>query len=424
MKIKTKQCSYEEVMALPRPKHKKPTRPWLVLRLLIRVLSIGALWKTKFSYRISKEDRRRLKKQPCLILMNHSCFLDLKIASKILFPRPYSIVSTTDGMVGKSWLMHRIGCIPTQKFVSDLGLIRDMKYAIEKKKQSVLMYPEAGYSLDGRATVLPPKFGGLLKLLKCPVMMIETHGAFARDPLYNGLRLRRVKVSADVSCLATEEEIERLTVDELEARVTKAFSFDAFAWQRENEVKITEPFRAEGLHRVLYRCDACGTERCMQGKGEYLYCHACDRMHRLDELGRLVAMEGETRFSSVPAWLDYQRDCVREELAAGKYRMDSAVRIAMLVDDKALYMIGDGRLHHDENGFALFDADGKLLYEQKPQASYTLNADYFWYEIGDVIGIGNKDALYYCFPKDDANVTKARLATEELYRMKTTRRQK
>lgn len=421
MKIKTKKLSYEEVMNLPRPKHKKPMRPWFVLRLLIRVLAIGALCKTKFTYRISREDRRLLKKQPCLILMNHSCFLDLKIASKILFPRPYSIVSTTDGMVGKSWLMRRIGCIPTQKFVSDLGLIRDMKYALEKKKQSVLMYPEAGYSLDGRATVLPPKFGGLLKLLRCPVMMIETHGAFARDPLYNGLRLRRVKVSADVTCLATAEEIERLTVDELESRIRKAFSFDAFAWQRENGVEITESFRADGLHRVLYRCDACGSEGQMEGRGETLTCHACGRTHTLDALGRLVATEGETRFSHVPEWFDYQRDCVRKELEEGLYHMDSAVQIAMLVDDKALYTIGHGRLYHDENGFSLFDADGKLLYQQKPQASYTLNADYFWYEIGDVIGIGNKDALYYCFPQDGASVTRARLATEELYRMKATR---
>ncbi len=424
MKIKTVKRSYDEVMALPRPKHKKPMRPWFVLRLLIRILAIGALCKTRFTYRISKEDRRRLKKEPCLILMNHSCFLDLKIASKILFPRPYSIVSTTDGMVGKGWLMRRIGCIPTQKFVSDLGLIRDMKYALEKKKQSVLMYPEAGYSLDGRATVLPPKFGGLLKLLKCPVMMITAHGAFARDPLYNGLRLRRVQVSADVTCLATAEEIERLTVDELEVRIDKAFAFDNFAWQYENGVRITEAFRAEGLERVLYRCDACGAEGQMEGKGELLTCHACGRTHRLNELGRLVATEGETRFAHIPDWYDYQRACVKTELESGTYRLDTEVAIAMLVDHKALYTVGDGRLCHNENGFSLVGCHGKLSYEQKPQASYTLNADYFWYEIGDVIGLGNKDALYYCFPKDSASVTKARLATEALYRMKATRNQK
>lgn len=420
MKIKTKSASYEEVMALPRAKHKKPMRPWFILRLLIRVLAIPAMWKTKFTYRISYEDRKRLGK-PCLILMNHACFLDMKIASRILFPHPYSVVSTTDGMVGKAWLMRRIGCIPTQKFVSDLSLIRDMKYAIEKKKQSVLMYPEAGYSLDGRATLLPPRLGGLFKLLKCPVMMITTEGAFAHDPLYNGLQLRHVKVSAHVTCLATCEDVERLTVDELDARIAEAFSFDYFAWQRDNGVRIDEPFRADGLDRVLYRCDACGVEGQMEGKGETLTCRACGRTHRMDELGRLAATAGETRFSHVPDWFDEQREQVRREIASGTYRMESEVWIAMLVDHKALYRIGDGRLCHDENGFTLTAANGKLLYEQKPLAAYSLNVDYFWYEIGDVIGIGNHNALFYCFPKDGVSVTKARLAAEELYRIKNTR---
>ena len=56
---------------------------------------------------------------------------------------------------------------------------------------------------------------------------------------------------------------------------------------------------------------------------------------------------------------------------------------------------------------------------------YSLYSDYYWYEIGDVICIGDHDALYYCFPKDkDVAVAKARLATEELYKMKKIRRPK
>ena len=36
-----------------------------------------------------------------------------------------------------------------------------------------------------------------------------------------------------------------------------------------------------------------------------------------------------------------------------------------------------------------------------------------------MIGIGNRDALYYCFPRTDRDVVaKARLAAEELYKMK------
>lgn len=354
-------------------------------------------------------------------MMNHSSFIDLKIASKILFPRPYCIVSTSDGMVGKYWLMRRIGCIPTQKFVSDLGLIRDMKYAMDKKRLSVLMYPEAGYSLDGRATALPPNFGGLLKLLKRPVMMITAHGAFARDPLYNGLQLRRVKTDADVTCLVTPDEIERLSVEELDAIVGRAFSFDYFAWQVENGVDISEPFRADGLERFLYRCADCGAEGKMEGKGTHLVCHACGKRYHMDTLGRLQATEGETRFSHIPDWFAWERECVRKEIMGGTYRLDTEVTIGMLVDYKALYMVGEGRLLHDENGFSLTGCDGKLHYEQKPLSSYSLNADYFWYEIDDVIGIGNKNALYYCFPKTDGVVSKTRLAAEELYKLKSTR---
>ena len=49
-------------------------------------------------------------------------------------------------------------------------------------------------------------------------------------------------------------------------------------------------------------------------------------------------------------------------------------------------------------------------------------ADYYWYEIGDVIGIGDNEFSYFCFPGADVSVTKARLATEELYKMKRAQR--
>ena len=64
-----------------------------------------------------------------------------------------------------------------------------------------------------------------------------------------------------------------------------------------------------------------------------------------------------------------------------------------------------------------FVVDKKLVYTQGPLATHTLNSEYFWYEIGDVISIGDKNALYYCFPKIDGVVTKTRLATEELYKI-------
>lgn len=404
-------------MAIKIPKHKRPTKPWGILGGLIRILSIPDMLATKFTYTESRMDEAG--DGPYLILMNHSSFIDLKIAYRIFFPMPFHVVCTHDAYVGKAWLMRLLGCIPTQKFVTDASLILDMAHAVKKNKTSILMYPEAGYSLDGCATALPRKLGMLLKKLDVPVLMVKTDGAFLRDPLYNGLKLRKTRVSAHLTCLLTREEIAEKTVDELDAVLDCAFTFDNFKDQFESGTEIRESFRADGLERILYRCAACGSEGTMIGKGTSLTCSACGKHYEMNTLGRLEASDGATEFEHIPDWFRWQRDCVRREIEAGTYKLDTAVDIAIMTDYKALYKVGEGRLIHDENGITLTGCDGKLSYSQSSTTSYTLNVEYFWYEIGDVISFGNRERLYYCFPKDVTPVAKARLAAEEMYKIKT-----
>jgi hypothetical protein len=351
----------------------------------------------------------------------------MQIAHRILFPKHFCIVSTTDGFVGMggfmAWLMRQIGCIPTQKFVTDLSLVQDMTYALKTLKTSVLMYPEAGYSFDGTATSLPRKMGVLLKKFDVPVIMIESFGAFSRNPLYNELQVRRsVPISAKARCLFTREQIHELSVKELSDGVDAAFGFDHFKWQAEQGLEINEPFRADGLERILYKCAHCGAEGHMEGKGIHLTCKKCGKKYELTPLGKLKALEEETEFPHIPDWFHWEREQVRQEILDGDYRMDTDVKIGALVDHKHLYMIGEGHLTHDWDGFTLTGCDGKLEYVQKPLNSYNLNADYYWYEIGDIISIGTKDTLYYCFPKDHTSVAKARLATEELYKLYKSRK--
>jgi len=423
MKIKTKQLPYSKVMALPRPEHKLPLRPNRLLQTVIRVLAEIDLFSTGFTYTMHGMDQIG-KNEPCLILMNHSSFIDLKIASRIFFPKRYGIVCTSDGFVGfgKALLMRLIGCIPTQKFVSDVTLIKDMEYLLKTKKTSVLMYPEASYSFDGKATPLPRKMGVLLKKLGVPVVTVITKGAFARDPLYNCLQKRKVKISAEVTCMATAQQIKEKTVAELDAMLDEAFGFDNFAWQQENHIRICEPFRADGLNRILFRCPHCGVEGMTEGKGTFLTCHHCGKEYELTETGYLQASDGETAFRHIPDWYDWERQEVRKALEDGSYQLDIPVEIGMMVDYKAIYMVGSGRLQHDDNGFRLTGCNGELEYIQGPLACYGLYSDYYWYEIGDVICIGNRDALYYCFPKGSGDVVaKTRLAAEELYKMKKRR---
>lgn len=418
MKIKVKPAPYEKVINFKKPKNKKPIKPLFILRTLVRVLAIPDLLKAKFSY------SGTVPKEPCLILMNHSSFIDLKIVYKIFYPRPFGIVCTSDGFVGKSLLMRLLGCIPTKKFVTDVSLISNIKYLLNKKKTSVLMYPEASYSFDGTATPLPRKLGVLIKKLNVPVVFIETFGAFTRDPLYNCLQIRDVAVSANVKTLINKEQIKELSVSEIDEVLDKAFSFDHFKWQKENKIKVQEDFRADGLNRILYKCANCGTEGQMVGQGEKLTCNHCKKEYLLTEYGELKALSGQTEFSHIPSWYNYERECVKKEIENGVYNLNCPVKIGVMVNYNAIYMVGEGTLQHNNSGFTLKNEQDEVIYTQKPISSYSLYADYFWYEIGDVICIGDNNILYYCFPLDNTAVAKTRLAAEELYKKAKLNRKK
>ncbi len=415
MKIKITPKKYEDVLALPPEKHLRPKKPNIFFRTLLKLVSIPGLMGVNFKCtKIGMEELG--KKEPCLYLMNHSSFIDLEIVASILYPRPFNIVATTDSFVGKSWLMRQIGCIPTKKFVFDIGLVRDMTHTVRKLGSSVVMYPEASYSFDGTATTLPDSLGKFVKLLDVPVVMIRTYGAFTRQPLYNDLKKRKVDVSADMKYLLSRDEIKKMSAEEINDILAAEFNFDNFRWQQENKIKIDEPYRADLLNRVLYKCPHCNREGKTLGKGISLTCSACGKVYELDEYGFLKATEGDTKFDHIPDWFAWERECVRKEIEDGTYSFEAPVRICMGVDLKKIYYIGKGRLTHSKDGFHLTGAGGKLDYKQNPQATYSLYSDFNWYEVGDIICIGNQKALYYCFPETEGDfVAKVRLATEELY---------
>lgn len=413
MKIKVTEKSYNEVLALPKEKREKPKRPNIFFRSLLKAVCFPELKKVRFTY-TEKGLERLGKNEPCLFLMNHSSFIDLKIAESVLYPRPLNVVCTSDGFVGKKHLMRCIGCIPAQKFTTDFPLIKDIIYTLKTLKSSVLMYPEASYSFDGTTTHLPENLGGLVKKLRAPVVMITACGAFGRDPLYNGLQLRKVKISATFEYLISPDDCERMTSDEINGILKEKFNLDYFKWQKDNKIKITEPFRADNLERVLYKCSNCGSEGTTVGKGVYLTCTECHKRWYFDEYGDLD--DGNTKIS-VPEWSKMQRDSVRAEIESGIYSLDAEVDIYVLKGSKSIYKVGTGKLTHGKDGFHLTGCNGTLDYHQKPPASYSLYSDFYWYEIGDMICIGNGEMLYYCFPKDKRiSVAKVRTASEELYK--------
>lgn len=417
MKIKVKKLSYDEVLTIKPKPYIKPKKPNILWRTLLKLVSLPDLIAVKFSD--DGKLRKLVKNEPSLILMNHSSFLDLEMIVSMVYPNPMNIVCTTDGFIGRNWLLKEIGCIPTRKFTTDSLLVRKMMQLIKKQKTSILMYPEAGYSIDGTSTTLPNNLGKLVKMLKVPVVSVITEGAYHRQPLYNNLIRRKVKASAKTELLISKEDIELLTEEEIQKKIEDTFGFDNWLWQQENSVVIDHPNRALGLNKFLYKCPCCNEEGSMIGEGTTLRCPSCGKTYELSVDGKLNALEGVTEIPHIPDWYKWERECVKNEILNHQYEAKFDVDIYMMIDTYNVYSLGEGVLVHNESGFKLEAFDGKLKCEVPAEKTYTINADFFWYQIADVVTINDSKNSYFCFPKTDKDVVaKMRLATEELYKIK------
>ncbi len=399
---------------VPRFDMKKPPMR-MHLRPLIMALCLPALITHK--NKLTKTNMEGIK-PPYLLLCNHNAFMDFKVASKATFPHRVNYVVAIDGFIGREWLLRFIGCICKRKFTSDVTLVRQLRRVISNGDIAAI-YPEARYSLCGTTAVLPESLGQLAKMLKVPVVTLICHGHHVNSPFWN-LPDHKVRgTEAEMKCIVTEEEAKTLDHTEIMARIEKEFQYDDFAWQKENGKRITYKNRAKGLHKVLYQCPHCLTEYRMASDGVTLRCESCGKSWVMDEYGSLSATEGETEFSHIPDWYEWERANVRREVENGTYSFTGKAQVDALPNARKYIDIGDAELTHDMNGFRLrgnaLGEDYDISWSVPELYSCHIEYDYLGKK-GDCVDLNKLTDTFYIYPYGrDFAVTKFALATEELY---------
>ncbi len=364
-----------------------------------------------------KRDLRGIK-PPYLLLCNHNSFFDFKVLTAAIWPHRANYVVALDGFIGREWIMRKVGCIAKRKFISDVQIIRQVASLLQQK-QIVVIYPEARYSLIGTNSVLPDSFGKFLQYMNVPVVTLMCHGHHVDEPSWNQ-KSRGINTTAELELLFTREDLQNLEPREIQNKVYERMTFDDFAWRRDNQVKITDPDRAEGLHRVLYQCPHCKTEYRMTSSNSKLTCEACGKEWEMDPCGVLHAVEGETEFSHAPDWFEWQRSNIRAEVDAGTYGIECEVLIDSLPNSAGFVPMGKGTLRHDMNGIVLRGEHAGTPFEvvKTVPSLYSIHIEYNYIDKKmDCIDISTMEDTYFVYPTiRDASVTKMSLAVEELYK--------
>lgn len=360
-------------------------------------------------------------KPPYLLLGNHNAFYDMKVSLRATFPHIGNYVVAIDGFIGREQLLRNIGCICKRKFTNDILLVKHLMHVVKNKGIAVL-YPEARYSLCGTTAPLPSSLGKLCKLLKVPVVTIMCNGHHINHPFWNTRNERKVKpTNATMKLLLTPEDIQNLSSDEINSLLVKEFQYDDYQWQKDNNIVVDDKNRAVGLEKILYQCPHCKTEYKMISLGNTLSCKACNKTWEMTELGNLKASKGDTEFSHIPDWYEWERDNIREEIKSGSYSSGELnVSVESLPNAKAFIKLGEGIMTHDMNGFKvqIKDKDGEVHEMIKPvETMYSCHVEYeYLFKHGDCVDLNTLQDTWYVYPKDkDFSVTKMAIATEELY---------
>ena len=395
---------------------KYPIRQPRIITGLIWLLSKFALLGKK--YKIEKINMDGLK-PPYMLLSNHMYFIDFELCAMGTGMHRINNVVSIDGFYRRPWLLELIGAICTRKFTMDLHLVKSISKVL-KRGDVLSMYPEARYSPCGTASYIPESLGKLIKLNKVPVVAVVHHGNHLNSPFWNFRKKRKVPLYTTFTKILTPEQIKTMSVDEINSVVKAALTYDDYRYQKENGILITEPYRAEGLHKVLYQCPHCMTESEMASEGTEIFCTACLKRWNLNEDGTLSALDGETEFSHVPDWFEWERENVRKQVRNGEYNFADDVEVYSLPRCWRFIKLGNAKLTHDiENGFVLEgEYNGKNYRIQRTPAetnSLHIEYDYCYIKPFDCVDISTEDDSYYCYPKKKNVVTKLAFATEEIY---------
>ncbi len=395
---------------------KYPIRQPLFIVGLIWVLSKFALMGKK--YKVEKINMEGLK-PPYMMLSNHMYFIDFELAAMGTFPHRINNVVSIDGYYRRPWLMELIGAICTRKFTMDYHLIKSIKKVLQRG-DVLSMYPEARYSPCGISSYIPDSVGLLIKRNKVPVVAVLHRGNYLHSPFWNFRKKRKVPFHTTMTKILTPEQIEVMSVDEINSVLREALTYDDYRYQKEAGILINEPFRAEGLHKVLYQCPSCMAESEMASEGSEIFCKKCGKRWRLEPDGSLTALSGETEFSHVPDWFRWEREQVKAQIERGEYHFEDDVEVYSMPRCWRFEKLGKARLVHDaEEGFILEGEYNGEVYRvhRTPMQTNSLHVeyDYCYIKPFDCVDISTENDSFYCYPTKQNVITKLAFATEILF---------
>jgi 1-acyl-sn-glycerol-3-phosphate acyltransferase len=291
------------------------------------------------------------RKEPYFLIGNHASQHDPIIVGMFLDPYAYPVAASL--IYTNKWinfaLTKMITSIPKRKGQSDIQTIRSILKAFNEDKRSIMIFPEGNASYFGEQTDMDfLTTAKLVKKLKKDVVIAKINGGYLSSPRW-GKKRDRPHFHIHYQMLLTKEEMEVMSVDEIEQKVAIALKFNDYDWNREHQFKYTGKHLSEGVERYLYVCPVCNQFQTLSAKKSDIFCSHCGKIASFNDYGLIVGLP----FDNLVPWAKLQKTFI-PKIIENDVRTSGFVNLIDFEKTKRI-KLGEKQMIINQESFTMFD---------------------------------------------------------------------
>lgn len=250
------------------------------------------------------------------LIWNHQSRRDHTFLTTMAWPKRISIVCEYNEFFRKHlhWPFKMVQILPKKVFTMDMAGIRAIRDVI-KQGGCVAFSPEGTSSIFGDNQPIVPGTGRFIKSFKVPVYSASLKGSYlTNNKICSSDRLG--EVYGEMKLLFSVEDLEKMSPEEIDARINEEFHHDDYLWNKEKHIKYNSKGTiCTNLSDMLYRCPRCGKEFEMESKDDYIKCLHCGNGAKMDDYYDFHPFDETCVIPYTPStWVHEERQQIIDEI--------------------------------------------------------------------------------------------------------------
>ncbi|MBU1094795.1 MAG: 1-acyl-sn-glycerol-3-phosphate acyltransferase [Firmicutes bacterium] len=312
------------------------------------------------------------RKEPYVMLANHTFLFDV-IHVPLPFKKvPFIVASQTlfKKQPTKFLVTQVAHVIPKSKGASDTSTVRDLISTI-RRGYPILIFPEGDTTFYGETGYIEESTMKLIKKLGVDVITCNVSGGYLNKPRWATGKRKNRRIHLNYQLTIGKEEIEDLSVEEINEIIKKALYHNDYVYQREMMIPHPGKQLAEGIENVVYVCPFCQSINTLESKNNKVRCTACEHEGTMNIFGFIE----DFKFDNLLDWNKYQRTFSKELRAANIH--SSGFLNYMNREDDHLDEVGEINIDYHDYALHISGASSEIIpIDEITNATITLRRDF------------------------------------------------